>query len=138
MHILDLLKERGFIAQVTYEEDLYKQLEKEPTKFYIGFDPTAASLHFGHFIPILAMMHMQRAGHIPIALVGGGTVMIGDPSGKSDMRKMLTLDDINRNAEKIHQQLSHFLNFSDGKAIMANNADWLLALGRAFPQRLLL
>ena len=128
MHILDLLKERGFIAQVTYEEDLYKQLEKEPTKFYIGFDPTAASLHFGHFIPILAMMHMQRAGHIPIALVGGGTVMIGDPSGKSDMRKMLPLDDINRNAEKIHQQLSHFLNFSDGKAIMANNADWLLAL----------
>ena len=128
MHILDLLKERGFIAQVTYEEDLYKQLEKEPTKFYIGFDPTAASLHFGHFIPILAMMHMQRAGHIPIALVGGGTVMIGDPSGKSDMRKMLTLDDINRNAEKIHQQLSHFLNFSDGKALMANNADWLLAL----------
>ena len=128
MHILDLLKERGFIAQVTYEEDLYKQLEKEPTKFYIGFDPTAASLHFGHFIPILAMMHMQRAGHIPIALVGGGTVMIGDPSGKSDMRKMLTLDDINHNAEKIHQQLSHFLNFSDGKALMANNADWLLAL----------
>ena len=128
MHILDLLKERGFIAQVTYEEDLYKQLEKEPTKFYIGFDPTAASLHFGHFIPILAMMHMQRAGHIPIALVGGGTVMIGDPSGKSDMRKMLTLDDINRNAEKIHRQLSHFLNFSDGKALMANNADWLLAL----------
>ena len=128
MHILDLLKERGFIAQVTYEEDLYKQLEKEPTKFYIGFDPTAASLHLGHFIPILAMMHMQRAGHIPIALVGGGTVMIGDPSGKSDMRKMLTLDDINRNAEKIHQQLSHFLNFSEGKALMANNADWLLAL----------
>ena len=128
MHILDLLKERGFIAQVTYEEDLYKQLEKEPTKFYIGFDPTAASLHFGHFIPILAMMHMQRAGHIPIALVGGGTVMIGDPSGKSDMRKMLTLDDINRNAEKIHRQLSHFLNFSDGKALMANNADWLLVL----------
>lgn len=128
MHILDLLKERGFIAQVTYEEDLYKQLEREPTKFYIGFDPTAASLHFGHFIPILAMMHMQRAGHIPIALVGGGTVMIGDPSGKSDMRKMLTLDDINRNAEKIHQQLSHFLNFSEGKALMANNADWLLAL----------
>ena len=128
MHILDLLKERGFIAQVTYEEDLYKQLEKEPTKFYIGFDPTAASLHFGHFIPILAMMHMQRAGHIPIALVGGGTVMIGDPSGKSDMRKMLTLDDINRNAEKIHQQLSHFLNFSQGKALMANNADWLLGL----------
>ena len=128
MHILDVLKERGFIAQVTFEEDLYKQLEKEPTKFYIGFDPTADSLHFGHFIPILAMMHMQSAGHIPIALVGGGTVMIGDPSGKTDMRKMLTLEGINHNAEKIHRQLSHFLNFSDGKALMANNADWLLDL----------
>ncbi len=128
MHILDLLKERGFIAQVTYEEDLYKQLEKEPTKFYIGFDPTAASLHFGHFIPILAMMHMQRAGHIPIALVGGGTVMIGDPSGKSDMRKMLDKDAIALNTERIHRQLSHFLEFENGKAIMANNADWLLNL----------
>lgn len=103
----------------------HKQLEKSRPSLWL--DTTAANLHFGHFIPILAMMHMQRAGHIPIALVGGGTVMIGDPSGKSDMRKMLTLDDI-RNAEKIHQQLSHFLNFSDGKAIMANNADWLLAL----------
>ena len=128
MHILDVLKERGFISQVTFEDDLYKQLEKEPTKFYIGFDPTADSLHFGHFIPILAMMHMQSAGHIPIALVGGGTVMIGDPSGKTDMRKMLTLEGINHNAEKIHRQLSHFLNFSDGKALMANNADWLLDL----------
>lgn len=128
MHILDTLKERGFIAQVTFEDELYKQLEKEPTKFYIGFDPTATSLHFGHFIPILAMMHMQEAGHIPIALVGGGTVMIGDPSGKSDMRKMMTIDDINKNADKIYRQLSHFLNFSDGKAIMANNADWLLGL----------
>lgn len=128
MHILDLLKERGFIAQVTYEEDLYKQLEKEPTKFYIGFDPTAPSLHFGHFIPILAMMHMQRAGHIPIALVGGGTVMVGDPSGKSDMRKMLGREDIDRNVAKIHSQLSRFLQFKDGKALMANNADWLLDL----------
>ncbi len=128
MHILDLLKERGFIAQVTYEEDLYKQLEKEPTKFYIGFDPTAPSLHFGHFIPILAMMHMQRAGHVPIALVGGGTVMVGDPSGKSDMRKMLGREDIDRNVARIHSQLSHFLQFEDGKALMANNADWLLNL----------
>ena len=77
MHILDILKERGFIAQVTFEDDLYKQLEKESTPFYVGFDPTATSLHFGHFIPIIAMAHMQRAGHIPIALVGGGTAMIG-------------------------------------------------------------
>lgn len=128
MHILDLLKERGFIAQVTYEDELYKQLEKEPTKFYVGFDPTAASLHFGHFIPILAMMHMQKAGHIPIALVGGGTVMIGDPSGKTDMRKMMTNEHILENASSIHRQLSNFLDFENGKALMANNADWLLQL----------
>lgn len=128
MHILDLLKERGFIAQVTYEDELYKQLEKEPTKFYVGFDPTAPSLHFGHFIPILAMMHMQKAGHIPIALVGGGTVMIGDPSGKTDMRKMMTNEHILENASSIHRQLSHFLDFENGKALMANNADWLLQL----------
>lgn len=128
MHILDLLKERAFIAQVTYEDELYKQLEKEPTKFYVGFDPTAASLHFGHFIPILAMMHMQKAGHIPIALVGGGTVMIGDPSGKTDMRKMMTNEHILENASSIHRQLSNFLNFENGKALMANNADWLLQL----------
>lgn len=128
MHILDLLKERGFIAQVTYEEELYKQLEREPTKFYVGFDPTASSLHFGHFIPILAMVHMQKAGHIPIALVGGGTVMIGDPSGKTDMRKMMSNEHILENASNIHKQLSHFLNFENEKALMANNADWLLNL----------
>ena len=89
MHILDILKERGFIAQVTFEDELYKQLE-EPTTFYVGFDPTADSLHIGHYIPIMAMAHMQRAGHKPIALMGGGTAMIGDPSGKTDMRKMMT------------------------------------------------
>ncbi|NLD52932.1 MAG: tyrosine--tRNA ligase [Clostridiales bacterium] len=128
MHILDLLKERGFIAQVTFEEELYEQLENEPTTFYVGFDPTASSLHFGHFIPILAMMHMQRAGHRPIALVGGGTTMIGDPSGKTDMRKMMTKQTIQKNAQKIHKQLSHFLAFGQGKAQMVNNADWLLDL----------
>ena len=128
MHILDLLKERGFIAQITYEEDLYKQLEKEPTKFYVGFDPTAASLHFGHFIPILAMMHMQKAGHIPIALVGGGTTLIGDPSGKTDMRRMMTVEKVQENAAGIARQLSRFLTFENGKAMMANNADWLLDL----------
>ena len=124
MHILDVLKERGFVAQVTFEEDLYKQLE-EPTTFYVGFDPTADSLHIGHYIPIMAMAHMQRAGHRPIALMGGGTGMIGDPSGKSDLRKVLTVDDIDHNVESIKKQMSRFLDFSEGKAMIANNADWL-------------
>ena len=123
-HILDVLKERGFIAQVTYEEDLYKQLE-QPTTFYVGFDPTADSLHIGHYIPIMAMAHMQRAGHRPIALMGGGTAMIGDPSGKTDMRKMMTVETIDNNVAHIKQQMSRFLDFSEGKAIIANNGDWL-------------
>ncbi len=128
MHILDTLKERGFIAQVTFEEDLYKQLERESTVFYVGFDPTAPSLHFGHFIPILAMAHMQRAGHIPLALLGGGTVQVGDPSGKTDMRRMLSHDVIGQNLEIIREQLSRFISFEDGKALLANNADWLTKL----------
>lgn len=123
-HILDILKERGFIAQVTYEEDLYKQLE-QPTTFYVGFDPTADSLHIGHYIPIMAMAHMQRAGHKPIALMGGGTAMIGDPSGKTDMRKMMTVETIDSNVAHIKQQMSRFLDFGEGKAIIANNGDWL-------------
>ena len=123
-HILDVLKERGFIAQVTFEEDLYKQLE-QPTTFYVGFDPTADSLHIGHYIPIMAMAHMQRAGHRPIALMGGGTAMIGDPSGKTDMRKMMTVETIDNNVAHIKQQMSRFLDFSEGKAIIANNGDWL-------------
>lgn len=123
-HILDILKERGFIAQVTYEEDLYKQLE-QPTTFYVGFDPTADSLHIGHYIPIMAMAHMQRAGHRPIALMGGGTAMIGDPSGKTDMRKMMTVETIDNNVAHIKQQMSRFLDFGEGKAIIANNGDWL-------------
>lgn len=128
MHILDTLKERGFIAQVTFEEELYKQLEKESTTFYVGFDPTAPSLHFGHFIPIMAMRHMQLAGHRPIALVGGGTAMVGDPSGKTDMRRMMTVETVEQNALTIKRQLSRFLDFSAGKAMMVNNADWLLNL----------
>lgn len=124
MHILDVLKERGFIAQTTFEDELYKQLE-EPTTFYVGFDPTADSLHIGHYIPIMAMAHMQRAGHRPIALMGGGTAMIGDPSGKTDMRKMMTVETIDHNVECIKQQMSRFLDFSDEKAIIVNNADWL-------------
>jgi len=127
MHILDVLKERGFVAQVTFEEELYKQLQ-EPTTFYIGFDPTADSMHIGHYIPVMAMAHMQRAGHRPIALMGGGTAMVGDPSGKTDLRKMLTREDIEENVKGIQKQMSRFLDFSPGKAIIVNNADWLLKL----------
>ncbi len=125
MHILDTLKERGFIAQVTYEEELYRQLERESTVFYVGFDPTAPSLHFGHFIPILAMAHMQRAGHVPIALVGGGTAQVGDPSGKTELRRMMDQKTLFDNQEKIREQLSRFLDFSGDRALMDNNADWL-------------
>ena len=123
-HILDILKERGFIAQMTFEDELYEQL-KTPTTFYVGFDPTADSLHIGHYIPIMAMAHMQRAGHRPIALMGGGTAMIGDPSGKTDMRKMLTVETIDQNVECIKKQMSRFLDFSDNKALIVNNGDWL-------------
>ena len=128
MHILDTLKERGLLAQITFEDELYKQLEREPTTFYIGFDPTAASLHFGHFIPVIGMRHMQQAGHKPIALVGGGTVQVADPSGKTELRKMMSLETIAQNAESIKQQLSRFIDFSDGRALMVNNADWLVPL----------
>ena len=123
-HILDILKERGFIAQVTFEDELYEQL-KNPTTFYVGFDPTADSLHIGHYIPIMAMAHMQKAGHRPIALMGGGTAMIGDPSGKTDMRKMMTVETIDHNVECIKKQMSRFLDFSDGNAMIVNNGDWL-------------
>lgn len=123
-HILDTLKERGFLAQMTFPEDLYEQL-KTPTTFYVGFDPTADSLHIGHYIPIMAMAHMQKAGHKPIALMGGGTAMIGDPSGKTDMRKMMTTETIDSNVAHIKTQMSRFLDFSDGQAIIVNNGDWL-------------
>ncbi len=123
-HILDILKDRGFIAQTTFEDELYEQL-KNPTTFYVGFDPTADSLHIGHYIPIMAMAHMQRAGHKPIALMGGGTAMIGDPSGKTDMRKMMTVETIDHNVECIKKQMSRFLDFSEGQALIVNNGDWL-------------
>ena len=128
MHVLDMLKERGFIAQVTFEEDLYKALEREPMTFYLGIDPTADSLHVGHFMPIIVAGYLQRAGHRPIILCGGGTAMIGDPSGKSDLRKMMSRETIGENVCGIQKQLSRFLDFSEGKAIMVNNADWLLKL----------
>ncbi len=128
MHILDTLKERGFVAQVTFEEDLYKALEKEPITFYLGVDPTANSLHVGHFIPILMATHLQRAGHKPIILCGGGTAMVGDPSGKTELRQMMTKEVIASNVQAIQKQLSRFIDFGEGKAEMANNADWLLNL----------
>ena len=123
-HILDILKDRGFIAQTTFEDELYEQL-KTPTTFYVGFDPTADSLHIGHYIPIMAMAHMQKAGHKPIALMGGGTAMIGDPSEKTDMRKMMTVETIDHHVECIKKQMARFLDFSDGQAIIVNNGDWL-------------
>ncbi|MGI6704734.1 MAG: tyrosine--tRNA ligase [Clostridia bacterium] len=127
-NVYQVLKERGFIEQVTHEEPLIELMEKEKVTFYIGFDPTADSLHVGHFLQVMVMAHMQRAGHIPIVLVGGGTAMVGDPSGRTDMRKMLTREDIRANGEAFKKQLSRFLNFSDGKALMVDNADWLLDL----------
>ena len=131
MHILDVLKERGFIKQVTFEEDLYKLLDEEKVTLYVGFDPTADSLHIGHYIPIMAMAHLQRAGHKPIALMGGGTGMIGDPSGKSDLRKVLTVEDIDHNVECFKKQMSRFLDFDEKNencAMIVNNADWLRGL----------
>lgn len=127
-NVFDTLKERGFIAQLTHEEEIKDLLSNNKVTFYIGFDPTADSLHVGHFVQLMVMAHMQRAGHKPIALIGGGTAMIGDPSGRTDMRKMMTRETINHNAEKFKVQLSKFIDFSDGKAVMVNNADWLLDL----------
>ena len=128
MNVIDILEERGFIDQMTHEEELRDLLGKEKVKFYIGFDATADSLTLGHFLQIRVMQHMQNAGHIPIALLGGGTTMIGDPSGKNDMRKVMTEDFINHNAECFRKQISHFLDFSEGKGIIENNKDWLLDL----------
>ena len=127
-NVLDTLLERGYIKQFTHEEETRELLEKEKITFYIGFDPTADSLHVGHFITMMFMAHMQRAGHRPIALIGGGTAMVGDPSGKTDMRKMLTKEEIENNVASIKKQMEKFIDFSDDKAILANNADWLLKL----------
>ena len=125
-NILDVLKGRGYIEQVTFEEDLRKLLEKESVPFYIGFDPTADSLHVGHFVSMMVASHMQKAGHKPIILVGGGTVNIGDPSGKTDMRKMLSKEEIEHNVACCKKQLEKFLDFEgENAAIIVNNADWL-------------
>lgn len=122
------LKERGFVQQMTHEEPLIELLEKEKITAYVGFDPTADSLHVGHMLPIMALAHLQRAGHRPIAIVGGGTVMIGDPSGRTEMRQMLTREIIEANTAKIKGQLAKFLDFSEGRAILIDNAEWILPL----------
>jgi tyrosyl-tRNA synthetase len=126
---MDTLRERGFIKQVIFEDELYEKLSRESMTFYIGFDPTADSLHVGHFVQLMGMRHMQDAGHRPIALIGGGTGMIGDPSGRTDMRAMLDKKTIERNCEAFKKQMSRFIRF-EGKnaAIMVNNSDWLLNL----------
>lgn len=124
-NVFDILMERGFIEQVTHEEEVRELLGKESVTFYIGFDPTADSLHLGHFIQIMVMMHMQRAGHKPIALVGGGTAKIGDPSGKTDMRKMLTPEDIEENGRGLRRQMEKYLTLDGQSGYIANNADWL-------------
>ncbi len=128
-NVMDTLRERGFIEQTVFEDELYEKLGKESVPFYIGFDPTADSLHVGHFMQLIAMHHMQEAGHKPIILIGGGTAMIGDPSGRSDMRSMMTKETIAHNVECFKKQMSKFISFEgDNAAIIVNNADWELDL----------
>lgn len=126
--IFDVLKERGYIAQCTNEDEVRKMLANEKVTFYVGFDPTADSLHVGHFLGLMVMAHMQRAGHRPICLVGGGTGTVGDPSGRTDMRKMLTDEDIEHNCNRFKEQMARFIDFSDDKALIVNNGDWLRKL----------
>ena len=126
--VFDTLKERGFVSQCSGEEGLRKLLDTEQVTFYIGFDPTARSLHIGNLLQIMFMAHLQRAGHRPIALVGGGTTRIGDPSGKSEMRKILPVETIQENAEIFRRQISRFLDFGEGRALMLDNSEWLAPL----------
>lgn len=128
MSVYDVLLERGFVEQVTGETEIRELLEREPVTCYIGFDPTAASLHIGSLVPIMALAHMQKHGHRPIALVGGGTGLIGDPSGKTEMRQILTREQIDINAACLKKQLSRYLDFSEGGSLLLNNADWLTRL----------
>ncbi|NLM18775.1 MAG: tyrosine--tRNA ligase [Clostridiaceae bacterium] len=125
-NVYDTLIERGYFAQATHPEEIRDFLAEPGAIFYIGFDPTADSLHIGHLTQMMVMAHLQKAGHIPIALMGGGTGMIGDPSGRSDMRQLMTPETIQHNVEKFKEQMSRLLDFSDDKAILVNNADWLL------------
>jgi tyrosyl-tRNA synthetase len=124
-NVIDVLEERGFIDAKTHDQELRDHVDSGPVTCYIGFDPTASSLHIGSLVPIMALAHMQRSGHRPIALVGGGTGLVGDPSGKTEMRQILTIDDVNRNAEALKEQLSRFIDFEADQALLVNNADWL-------------
>ena len=129
MNVLDVLKERGFLKQTVFGDELHKLLGEKKISFYVGFDPTADSLHIGHYIPVMAMAHMQKAGHRPIFLIGGGTAMVGDPSGRTDMRSMLTKEQIAANVENFKKQASRFVSFEgENAAVIVNNADWLLGL----------
>lgn len=128
MNVYDILNERGYIEQTTHEEEIRELLNNEHVTFYIGFDPTADSLHVGHFIQLMVMAHMQRAGHRPIAILGGGTAMVGDPSGRTDMRKMMTKETIDANVAAFRRQMSRFIDFNEGKALMLDNGEWLLKL----------
>ena len=128
MTVFEELKRRGLLAQLTDEEEIKELINAGKATFYIGFDPTADSLHVGHFMALCLMKRLQMAGNKPIVLIGGGTAMIGDPSGKTDMRKMMTKETINHNVECFKKQMSHFIDFSDDKAIIVNNGDWLLNL----------
>lgn len=128
MTLFEELKARGLVAQSTNEEEIKRLLDEEKITFYCGFDPTADSLTVGHFLVLTVMKRLQMAGHRPIALLGGGTTLVGDPTGKTDMRKMLTIEQIQNNANRFKEQMSKFIDFSDDRAIMVNNADWLLEL----------
>ena len=128
MQVYEELQARGLHAQVTNEEEIRKMVNAGKATFYIGFDPTADSLHVGHFMALCLMKRLQMAGNKPIVLIGGGTAMVGDPSGRSDMRQMMTTETIEHNVECFKKQMSRFIDFSEGKAILANNADWLLGL----------
>ena len=127
-NVIDILEERGFIDNKTHEQELRDCIEKGPITCYVGFDPTADSLHIGHLVPIMSLAHMQRSGHRPIALVGGGTGLVGDPSGKTEMRQILTIETVESNVAALKVQLGRFIDFKDDRALLLNNADWLTRL----------
>src|SRR5687767_4088613 len=130
MNLFDTLAERGFVFQTTDQDSLREMLDAGPITGYVGFDPTADSLHAGNLIPIMMLAHLQRAGHRPVAIVGGGTALVGDPSGRTEMRNLMTLEQIEENLRGIRAQLAHYVDFEAGEqaAVMVNNADWLARL----------